>query len=31
MSPNFIGPMTKAGSLGRTISSALTGGGVYQV
>ena len=28
MSPNLIGPMTKAGSLGRTISSALTGGGV---
>lgn len=27
MSPNLIGPMTKAGSLGRTISSALTGGG----
>ena len=28
MSPNLIGPMTQAGSLGRTISSALTGGGV---
>jgi hypothetical protein len=28
MSPNLIGPMTKAGSLGRTISSAVTGGGV---
>jgi len=27
MSPNLIGPMTQAGSLGRTISSALTGGG----
>ena len=27
MSPNLIGPMTKAGSLGRTISSAVTGGG----
>ena len=27
MNPNLIGPMTKAGSLGRTISSALTGGG----
>jgi len=25
MSPNFIGPMTKAGSLGRTISSGITG------
>ena len=28
MSPNLIGPMTKAGSLGRTISSAITGKGV---
>jgi hypothetical protein len=27
MSPNLIGPMTKAGSLGRSISSAVTGGG----
>ena len=27
MSPNLIGPMTQAGSLGRTISSALIGGG----
>ena len=27
MSPNLIGPMTKAGSLGRTISSAITGKG----
>jgi len=26
MSPGLIGPMTKAGSLGRSISSALTGG-----
>ena len=25
MSPNFIGPMTKAGSLGRTISSGIAG------
>jgi hypothetical protein len=28
MSPGLIGPMTKAGSLGRGISSALTGGGL---
>jgi hypothetical protein len=28
MSPNLIGPMTKAGSLGRTISSAVTGKGL---
>jgi len=28
MNPNLIGPMTKAGSLGRTISSAVTGGGI---
>ena len=28
MSPNLIGPMTKAGSIGRGISSAVTGGGL---
>jgi hypothetical protein len=31
MSPNLIGPMTKAGSLGRTISSAVTGGVRYLI